>query len=407
MAPPLGGQAQRPQRPRVTLQSLHPVAMAFAMVWHHRRYVDCSQDGPRAGQLPEGTMSKRDVINEIRERYARNQGDFSARRVGLAELTTSFRRLNEGDSLARALHVMGMVASLEVTVREAIKRLIDHGAPFLDRVEGFKEHLRFDFALTKALSLGQITFGDLVAHSLPISSVDHIASHFETLFMAEGKRHTFGHILSSLRVFVEPTDAEILALFEAPAREVSRDAANRDSPPLIAHVEALLPGLANLFRTRHLIAHEAQFAAVTAEEGAHYLELAWTFNEALYELVEQTIHPGASRYGMGISMQALAHAGAIENAGRAIEKRIVHSIDDRFVDRTALTRCFAATVTTFDAYHQAQTAFRLALHGMVGGNAMRNIEADVTTALWEERRAHLEEVEEHVRFYGTHNAGRT
>lgn len=161
----------------------------------------------RSGQLPKGTMSKRDVINEIRERYARNQGDFSPRRADLADLTNSFRRLGEGESLAQALHVIGIVACIEVAVRDAIKRLIDHGPPFLDRVEGFKEHLRFDFALTKALSLRQITFGDLVAHSLPISSVEHIASHFEALFAEGGSGTPFA---ISCRIYVSSSNLPMM-----------------------------------------------------------------------------------------------------------------------------------------------------------------------------------------------------
>lgn len=188
---------------------------------------------------------------------------------------------------------------------------------------------------------------------------------------------------------------------------MSRDAPRGDSPPLIAQVDELLVGLANLFRTRHMVAHEAQFAAVTAVEIASYFDVAWVFNQAVYELVEQAIHPGASRYGMGMSMQSLARAGSIENAGRALERRIFESIDDRFVDRCELTRAFAATVENFDAYHRAQAAFRLALHGMAGGNAMRNIEADVTTTLGAARREHLEDLEEHVLFFGTNNAGRS
>ncbi|MEQ7778527.1 hypothetical protein, partial [Xanthomonas sp. WHRI 8356] len=113
-------------------------------------------------------MSKRNLITEIQQKNARASGRYLHGNLELYELESSFRRLVESDSALIALHVMGIASCIEVGVREAIKRLVDSGSPFLDRSEIFKDHIRFDFALTRALSATQITFGDLVSHSLPV-----------------------------------------------------------------------------------------------------------------------------------------------------------------------------------------------------------------------------------------------
>src|SRR5687767_7172774 len=97
-------------------------------------------------------MSKRNVIFEMQEKNARASSKFLHGNIELYQLEASFRGLNESDGALIALHVMGIVSCIEVGVREAIKRLVDSGGAYLERAELFKDHIRFDFSLTRALS---------------------------------------------------------------------------------------------------------------------------------------------------------------------------------------------------------------------------------------------------------------
>ncbi|AZV94842.1 hypothetical protein CBF45_14865 [Bordetella sp. J329] len=343
-------------------------------------------------------MSKRNLIAEIQEKNARASREYLHGNLELYELEASFSRLDESDSTMLALLVMGMASCIEVSVREAIKRLIDSGDPYFERAELFKDHIRFDYLLTKALSTGKITFGDLISHSLPVSRLDHIASHFELLLNDKGGRNTFQNIMSDVRIFVEPSDDE---LFGNDHVANGREAA----PCMLDDSKGLLKDIASIFEARHLVAHEANFKVVQQGELSQLLRSARLFVDALYELVEQLLNPGVSRNGFGGSIQEMAKAERVRKVAQVVQERILAKIPSVRTDSHDLLALFKETVRAFDSLHEAESAFRLALHGMATGNAMRNIEANVTTQLWQHRKGYLTEVEEHVNFYAEVNNG--
>ncbi|WP_126226643.1 hypothetical protein [Burkholderia ambifaria] len=342
-------------------------------------------------------MSKRDLIAEIQEKNARASREYLHGNLELFDLEASFSRLGESDSAMLALHVMGIASCIEVSVREAIKRLIDSGDPYFERAEFFKDHIRFDYLLTKALSTGKITFGDLISHSLPVSRLDHIASHFEVLFNDKGGRNKFQKIMSDVRRYVEPSDDELFGNEHA-------GHAQQSAPFLLVDSESLLKDIASIFEVRHLVAHEAHFKVVRLDELSRFLRSARLFVDALYELVEQILSPGVSRNSFGGSIQQMAKAEKVREAAQVVHERILEKIPSVRTEQHDLLDLFNETVRAFDSYHEAESNFRLALHGIATGNAMRNIEANVTTQLWRHRKDYLIEVQEHVDFYaGLHN----
>lgn len=337
-------------------------------------------------------MSKRNLISEIEEKNARASNKYLHGNLELYDLEASSRRIDELDATMRALHIMGIASCIEVSVREAIKRLVDSGAPYIERAEYFKEHIKFDFSLTKALSDGTITFGDLVSHSLPVSRLEHVASHFESLFSDKGQRKKFNKIISEIRTYVEPSEEE---LFGGSAAGRAQQAA----PFLVGDPGSLLMDIASIFEIRHLVAHEANFKAVSSDDLSKFLKSARIFVDCLYELVEQDLNPGRSRNGYGGSIQEMARAGAIQAGALAIQGRIMSKIPSVESIECDLTNLFSATACAFDAYHQAESSFRLSLHGMLTGNAMRNIESDVTAKLWQHRSDYLMNIEKLVDMY--------
>ncbi|WP_155639045.1 HEPN domain-containing protein [Burkholderia cepacia] len=337
-------------------------------------------------------MSKRNPISEIQEKNARASNKYLHGNLELYDLERSAQKIDESDATMRALHIMGIASCIEVSVREAIKRLVDSGTPYLERAESFKDHIKFDFLLTKALSDGTITFGDLVSHSLPVSRLEHIASHFEFLFSNKDQRKKFNKIISEIREYVEPSEEELFGDGKA-------GQAQQTAPFLIDQPDNLLLVIASIFEVRHLVAHEANFNAVSPDDLSKFLKSARLFVNCLYELVEQDLNPGRSRNGYGGSIQEMARAGRIQSEALAIQEKIMPKIPLIKSNEHNLIDLFTATTSAFDAYHQAELTFRLALHGMVTGNAMRNIESDVTTQLWQHRTDYLNNIDRLVEMY--------
>jgi hypothetical protein len=337
-------------------------------------------------------MTKRNIILEIKEKNSRSSLRYLHGKLELYSLERTFSELNASDKTMMSLHIMGVTSCIEVSVREAIKRLVDSGDPYLDRAESFKEHIRFDYFLTKALSSGEITFGDLISHSLPVSRLDHIASHFEVLFADKNARNSFQKILSNVREYVEPSDEELFG-------DAEPGSAQRTAPFLIDDAEDLLKDIASIFEVRHLVAHEANFEAVSFDESSKFFRSARLFVEALYELVDQMLHPGVSRTSMGSSLQGAAKAGTIYQAAQAMQEGILEQISLVNSKNFDLSALFQETIRNFNSYYQAEIDFRLALHDTPLGNAMRNIESDVTARLWRHRAEYLTKVKEWVEFF--------
>ena len=79
---------------------------------------------------------------------------------------------------------IAMIACLEDYVRICISELINHGKPFSDNARGFKD---FSFKIDSVLEITnkKITIGEIIAHALPVNSMDNIFSHFNVLTEGE------------------------------------------------------------------------------------------------------------------------------------------------------------------------------------------------------------------------------
>jgi hypothetical protein len=70
---------------------------------------------------------------------------------------------------------------LEVFTRRNLADLIDHNRLFTDRAIELSKNIKIDFALVRDIQGRTITLGDILAHSVPINSLGHIAGCFETV----------------------------------------------------------------------------------------------------------------------------------------------------------------------------------------------------------------------------------
>ncbi|WP_250450342.1 hypothetical protein [Caballeronia sp. ATUFL_M2_KS44] len=243
-------------------------------------------------------MKERNRLREILEKKSRSSGRYLPGRSELQDLDWMLE-CHGDSSIVNSLTMVGLAGCIEVSVRNAIERLIDHGAPYVDRLDQFKKCLEFDLQLTKALSDGEITFGNLVAHLLPVSNLSHIASHLEKLLNGDGHSKSLARWLSDIQPFVEPDDDYLSSedlQDERGRRGMSFESfAMRPVRFPISNVPAVLADIEKIFVVRHIVAHEADFSNVTLQQIDVLLGSATVFATALQELVEQVLHPGEPR----------------------------------------------------------------------------------------------------------------
>lgn len=244
-------------------------------------------------------MSRRDYIEEILAKKIRSRNKWQNSNSKLFQLERNFREIkknNEIDISQYSLFLVGIVTCLEVGVRGAIQKLVDKGTPYTERIEKFKDFLKIDLNVTKALHDRKVSFGELVSHLLPANNIENIISHFGVLLDS-----SFTDKLKTLRYFQEPDLSKYLegSGEENVEEEQPIEEELESTNLMIDDVNILITRMNEVFTKRHIIVHEANFEVVsTKEELDSYFESAIIFDNALNELVEQTINPNKPRHTM-------------------------------------------------------------------------------------------------------------
>jgi len=215
----------------------------------------------------------RDIIEEIAEVRGRRKSDFA-----MAELPSRLRKLEElfnscdksNKELIRYFPV-GLIACVEGYFRLAIRQLIDKGEPYLTNSEKSAASIKIDFAVLRAVHGKQITVGELIGHTLPMSRLDHIEGVLSNL-LGES-------FLQKLRTTTDRWSHEIRGL------------------PLKAILEKpdeIYINVARTFELRHIICHELATAyPIDPDEIANCFESCVRFLRASDECISETLHPGA------------------------------------------------------------------------------------------------------------------
>ncbi len=341
---------------------------------------------------------KRDLPKEIQAKKERAELNNDAS-LKLFFISHNFERRAEPKKSfdhENGLFVVGIVACIEVAVRDAIQKLIDHGRPYVERISEFKDTLHLDFNIAIALHDKRISFGDLVAHLLPVSNVAQINSHFEVLL---GRK--FKQVLADIREFVEPLDREI----QDSQAETDPELDDEGDPPLlpITDVDALIASLGRLFRARHNAAHEAVFDSVTDDELRDFFKAGEMFIHALDETVRQTLEPNMPRSAMGASMAAVEESGQVYDEMQALYEKasgLATDVRDEFAGPDELTQSEAlkAAQEAFEKYFDAEMAARGVYSSKLAGTGMRMRDAHVQKELCAHRIQMLNELIDDLEF---------
>jgi hypothetical protein len=220
----------------------------------------------------------RDTIQQIveirqRRRFGSTMSELSVR---LFALERTFKKLDEIklDEIETELFryfPVALIACVEGYFRMAIKDLIDAGEPYLTNAEKPASSFKLDFSVLRAVHGKTITVGELVAHSVQLSRLEHIEVALSSLLGT-----------SFLRALRTTTDRW--------AHEIKGEPAT----PILTEPDRVFADVARTFELRHIICHEIASAyEIKVEEVAQCFESCATFMRAADELISETINPGA------------------------------------------------------------------------------------------------------------------
>jgi hypothetical protein len=215
----------------------------------------------------------RDIIQEIadirqRRRYGSAMSELSMR---LFALEHAFKEHDKSQNELTRHFPVALIACVEGYFRMAIKDLIDAGEPYLTNAEKPASSMKLDFSVLRAVHGKAITVGELVAHAVPLSRLEHIEGALSSL-LGTG-------FLQALRTTTDRWAHEV---------------GGKPPTPILSRPDEVFSDVARTFELRHIICHEIASAyEIGSDEVARCFESCVAFLRAADEFVFETIHPGA------------------------------------------------------------------------------------------------------------------
>ncbi len=215
----------------------------------------------------------RDIIQEIADVRQRRRFDSAMAELPtrLLALEQAFKVNDKNETELIRYFPVALIACIEGYFRMVIKDLIDAGEPFLTNAEKPASSLKLDFFLLRAVHGKTITVGELVAHSIQISRLEHIETVLSGL-LAKG-------FLNSLRTITDRWAHEVMG---------------KPIAPILSEPDNVFADVARTFELRHIICHEIASAyEIKSNEIAQCFESCVAFLKAADALISETIHPKA------------------------------------------------------------------------------------------------------------------
>ncbi len=233
----------------------------------------------------------RDIIQEIADIRQRRQFGSAMAELPfrLFTLEQAFKSHDRSQTELTRYFPVALVACMEGYFRMVIRDLVDSGDPYLANAEKAASTIKPDFSIIRAVHGRRITIGELVAHSVPISRLEHIDGALSSLLGTS--------FLTKLR---STTDRWAHEVRGEPAR------------PILTNPDAVFSNVLRTFELRHVICHEiaSAYEIDTAEIEACF-ESCVAFLRVADECVSETLHPGSPLTQTDMNIAA---ADALSNA---------------------------------------------------------------------------------------------
>lgn len=178
-------------------------------------------------------MARRATVKDLleikaREKYRTRSNIFYSR---LPALRKALEAAEDNDELLRYFPI-GVIAAVESYFRAAYAEMIDAGEPFASRIEPLIRELKIDWRAVRAIEGKTVTSGELIAHSLPLSS--------------------FGDIQRVMNCLIGEDFVERL---KVTARDA--EAAPSSLNLVLPDTESCIRFVARTFELRHIFCHES------------------------------------------------------------------------------------------------------------------------------------------------------
>lgn len=276
----------------------------------------------------------RDIIQEIADIRQRRQFGSAMTELPLRlfALEQAFKVHDKAQSELTRYFPVALIACVEGYFRMAIKDLIDAGDPFLTNAEKPASSLKLDFSVLRAVHGKTITVGELVAHGVALSRLEHIESALTSLLG--------GGFLQSLRTTTDRWAHEIRS---------------EPSKPILSNPDEVFAGVARTFELRHIICHEIASAyEIEADEVTRCFESCVAFLRAADEFISETLHPGAPLTQADMNI-------AVDNSLSEKQKDLTEAV------ATIRKRLDAVELIAFDESQAKWEAYRDAWVSFVAG----------------------------------------
>lgn len=218
-------------------------------------------------------VERRNLADEILAIRARQQTDFVEGEITLRliEIEHAFENRDRKNKELLRYFPIAIVACIESFFRLSIKNLVEAGEPYISNAEELLLRNQVPFGVIKALHGQSIKVGDIIGHSVPLSSLTHIDSHMSKLM-----RNKFLEEISRVH---DRWKVEVL---------------NLPKVPIVSSPETTFRNVAKTFELRHILCHEtANNFGFNQEDIEGYFEHSVLFLQAARQFISETLHPNA------------------------------------------------------------------------------------------------------------------
>jgi len=172
---------------------------------------------------------------------------------------------------------VSIVTCIEGYFRLAIKNLIDAGEPYLSNARKLasgsdsEKKINLEFDAVKALHSKQISIGELIAYTVPLSNFDQIKKYMDDILNKD---------------FVK----ELSSVTNRWEHEIN----GKPKAPILAEPDSVIKQVRRTFEIRHIVCHElASNNEIKQEEIEQGFLACILFLKASAELIQETLYPNA------------------------------------------------------------------------------------------------------------------
>ena len=255
-------------------------------------------------------QNKKKVVDEllaIRQRRKTNLPSFEIY-FRLIWLEYAYENRDKSNKEMLRYFPIAIIACIETFFRLTIKQLIDHGEPYLTNSQSIMPKTNVGFEILKALHGQKVTIGDIISHSISLSSFEHIVSNVNKTMALD---------------FLK----ELAEIKNRWAIEIEK----QTDKPMLSNPNEVFKYVARTFQLRHIFCHEtASNHIFEIEEIEKCFENSIRFLKASGVLINHILYPNAPLTQAEIN---------IELSERYIkEKKIMESLIDEFSAKTSLSQ---------------------------------------------------------------------